>query len=95
MKHIINIHFFEKVLKPSADLNKMWLLIDERKILSGTKDLISAVHQICMIIKQNACNKLMIQLMLQQLKPTFQSKIWCSLGKYRYKSIIEKYCIPQ
>jgi hypothetical protein len=29
------------------------------------------------------------------LKPTFQSKIWCSLGKYRYKSIIEKYCIPQ
>jgi hypothetical protein len=45
MKHIINIHFFEKVLKPGADLNKMWLLIDERKILSGIKDLISAVHQ--------------------------------------------------
>jgi hypothetical protein len=34
MKHIINIHFFKKVLKPGADLNKMWLLIDERKILS-------------------------------------------------------------
>jgi hypothetical protein len=45
MKNIINIHFFEKVLKPGADLNKMWLLIDERKILSGIKDLISAVHK--------------------------------------------------
>ena len=75
MKHIISIHFFKKVLKPGADLNKMWLLIDERKILSGIKDLISAVHK-SMHDTQTKC--------LQQVdNSTDVTTIEANISKYR------------
>jgi hypothetical protein len=45
MKNIINIHFFEKAMKPGVDLDKIWLMIDERKILIGMNELISAIHK--------------------------------------------------
>jgi hypothetical protein len=35
VKNVINVHFFEKIRRPGVDLDKIWLMIDERKILSG------------------------------------------------------------
>jgi hypothetical protein len=45
MKRVIQTHFFEKILKPGVDVQKMWSYIDEKKLLSGVKELIAAVHK--------------------------------------------------
>jgi hypothetical protein len=45
VKRVIQTHFFEKILKPGVDVQKMWSYIDEKKLLSGVKELIAAVHK--------------------------------------------------
>lgn len=44
MKSVIS-NFFEKILKPGANVDKILSSIDENKLMSGIKELIGAVHR--------------------------------------------------
>jgi hypothetical protein len=57
-KNILQTHFFEKVLKEGADINKVWSLVDERKLPDGLSDLIREYQR----SKQNHQNKSLCQI---------------------------------
>jgi hypothetical protein len=40
LKNILEAHFFGKILKEGADINKIWSLIDEKKLHDGITELI-------------------------------------------------------
>jgi len=58
VKNILQTHFFEKVLKEGADINKVWSLVDERKLPGGLSDLIREYQR----SKQNHQNKSLCQI---------------------------------
>jgi hypothetical protein len=45
VKNILQTHFFAKILKEGADINKVWSLVDERKLHDGITDLIREVQR--------------------------------------------------
>jgi len=58
VKNILQTHFFEKVLKEGADINKVWSLVDERKLPDGLSDLIREYQR----SKQDHQNKSLCQI---------------------------------
>jgi hypothetical protein len=45
VKSILQVHFFEKVLKEGADINKLWPFIDDRKLHNGITDIIHELQR--------------------------------------------------
>ena len=73
VKNVINVHFFEKIMKPGVDLDKIWLMIGERKILSGMNELISEVHKTMHDIQTTRLLQVDKSAEVERIQVTFQN----------------------
>jgi len=74
IKNILQTHFFEKILKEGVDINKVWSLVDERKLHDGITELIREV-QTSKQERQNEC--------LHQIDDTVKiTPVDCDVTKY-------------
>ncbi len=74
IKNILQTHFFEKILKEGVDINKIWSLVDERKLHDGITELIREVQR-SKQERQNEC--------LHQIDDTVKiTPVDCDVTKY-------------